>query len=213
MTFRPPQYARAQTYSLTCTLPSQAAQNPQSSVSSNQSAPTTFFFDAVMRAEHAEEVVMTHHPVQNGASITDHAYAAPARLVLEVGFSDLQDSFVAEQYSGGSQSKSVNAYAQFKQIKDLRLPCQVATRLQQYDNMVIEQLLAPETNAQVASATMVIRFLQIIVATVDSQAVSARAQQTDTTNEGTKTPTSVPDNLLQYQDTSTGQWGDGPFNQ
>jgi hypothetical protein len=184
--YRPPQWSNGpQLWSLTTTLPNQSASASDSTDSSNTSpgTPTTFFFDAVLRVDHNEEVVITHHPVQSGAALTDHAYSLPAQVTLEVGFSDAMDSFQSGQYSGGS-SKSVTAYQQFQQIKDLHLPCTLATRLAQYSNMMIVQLRAPESRENFASTVMTIRLEQIILGSVQTSAQSSRNNQTGSTNDG-----------------------------
>jgi hypothetical protein len=183
--YRPPQWAGPQLWSITTTLPNQAGSSSDADDSSNTStgSPTTFFFDAVQRVDHNEEVVITKHPVQSGAALTDHAFSLPAQVTLEVGFSDAMDSYQSGQYSGGS-SKSVTAYQTFQQIKDLHLPCTLATRLAQYTNMMIVQLRAPESRENFASTMMTIRLEQIILGSVSSSTQSTRNQQTGNTNAG-----------------------------
>jgi|SRR5580693_4487412 hypothetical protein len=206
--YRPPQWsAGPQLWSVTATLPNQSGSSSDLSSSSNTSpgSPTTFFFDAVLRVDHNEEVVITHHPVQSGAALTDHAYSLPAQVTLEVGFSDAMDSFQSGQYSGGS-SKSVTAYQQFQQIKDLHLPCTLATRLAQYSNMMLVQLRAPESRENFASTVMTLRFEQIFLGSVSASTQSSRNQQTGSSPEGslsTTTPGSGTDGL---------QNGDGTYN-
>ena len=51
-----------------------------------------WYFDAVMRLEHLESQRVTQHPVQTGANITDHSYAQPAQLTLDIGMSDVDPS-------------------------------------------------------------------------------------------------------------------------
>jgi len=184
--FRPPNWTQPQLWSLTTTLPSSAG---------GMGSPTTYWFDAVLRADHDQELAITRHPVQNGASITDHAYAEPAVVVLEVAVSDAMDSYSAGQYSGGS-SKSVTAYQQFLQIQQLRLPCTLATRLNTYENVLVAGLRSYETKESVAAWRGSVRFQQIIMGTVAQQTVSARPNQTGTTNEGTLGPETPSDNFV-----------------
>lgn len=210
--WRPPGWRGPQKYSLTVTLPNQQNQDGLSQAAGSGSSAsgagtlTTYYFDAVLRAENTEDSVITHHPVQNSASVTDHAYNLPSRVVLEVGMSDAMDSFISNQYSGNS-SKSVAAYQAFKNIKELHLPCMVATRLNQYSNMVLTRISAPETKETAFSLRCTLVFEELILGTVTSSTTSARPDQTDTNNGFTKNTLSVSPPLQSFQNTDA---TDGP---
>lgn len=178
--YRPPSWgARAtQTYSMTCTLPGPVdAENPPK--------PITFFFDATLRAEHAQEAVGTRHPVQVGPAVVDHVYLLPARVTLDVAISDSMQSFLAGQYSGGS-SRSVSAYQTFKQVQAARVPIALSTRLDTYANMWLVDVRAVEDRTTSRSFRGMLRFEQIISAQIAAAVVSERPDATATTNEGTK---------------------------
>jgi hypothetical protein len=153
-------------------------------------ASTTYFFDAVISADHYTALRLTEHPVQSGASITDHAYAVPARVVLEIGMSDVMDSFVHGQYAT-SKSKSVSAYQTFVNIQKSRLPLQLTTHLQNYATMLIEDIRAADTNATFTGLKATIVLREIILATVSTTTVSARPDQSGITNKGTVQPAPV----------------------
>lgn len=160
-----------------------------------KATPTTYFFDAVLSADHFSRLHITDHPVQNGASIADHAYAIPQRVVLEIGMSDVMDSYVPGQYASGV-SKSISAYKKFKDIQKLRIPITLSTRLDQYTNMLIEEIRVPDTNQTVTGLRATIVFKQIRLAIVATDTVSARPDQSQGTNEGSKQPSSVSPALL-----------------
>src|SRR3954468_1412647 len=86
--WRPPQWNqgglinRIEPYSLTVKLTAEATSheifdssgNPVGSTASNPNLrqdvkSTTYFFDAILRAEHRQELRKTEHPIQSGASI------------------------------------------------------------------------------------------------------------------------------------------------
>jgi hypothetical protein len=189
--YRPLNWAnQPQLYSMTCTLP---APTPSTGSNNNQSAttnpqtqsPTTYYFDATLRVEHTQELVCTEHPVQVGPAIVDHAYLRPARVVLEVGMSDAMQSFSSSQYTGG-KSKSVSAYQTFKQIQSARVPITLSTRLDTYQNMVLEDVRGTEDSRTFRGFRGSLHFRQIISASVSQTTVSVRPDQTDSTNEGTK---------------------------
>jgi hypothetical protein len=170
------------------------------------SRSTTYYFDAILRLDHIEDVIITSHPVQDGASISDNAYIMPARVSLEAKFSDAQQSYQVNQYSGGT-TKSVAAYQAFKSIKDKRLPCTLATRLNTYSNILIEGISAHETRDTVYALHLTMRLRQILVAVVATNEVSARPDQNNSNNEGTKAPTPTPQNLQYLQDLANpNQW-------
>jgi hypothetical protein len=180
----------------------QAASPSQDNAASFQA--TTYFFDAVFRLEHVQDLRATEHPVQNGGAISDHAYLLPARVTLEVGFSDVMDSFLPGQYSGNS-SKSVNAYQTFLNLQQMRIPLQLTTRLNTYTNMVIESIRAHDDirSRYGLRATLILR--QIFMGTVVVSQLSARPNQTNSSNPGASTPVAVPQNLQQYQN-ADGDW-------
>lgn len=146
---------------------------------------TRYYFDAVMRLDHNEEVVATRHPVQAGAAVTDHAYSLPAVVILDIKFSDAQQSFDVTQYTGNT-SKSVAAYQTFISIKEQHLLCTLTTKLKTYENMLIENISGLESAATVFGVHFVIRLGEIIAGSVSNNTISARPDQNNDTNEGTK---------------------------
>jgi hypothetical protein len=148
-----------------------------------------YFFDAVMRIEHDTTTRITEHPVQSGANLSDHAYQLPARVSLEINMSDAMDVFKPGQFSSFT-TKSVSAYQQLLSFQKARLPLQVITRLNQYDNMLIEHISAPDDLSTFHGLHCVVSFRQILTAQVAPvMAVqSANKQVTDTTKKGEVQP-------------------------
>lgn len=155
------------------------------------SSSTTYYFDGVMSSDHYDELTITRHPVQSGASIVDHAYKEPSTVVLDVLFTDALDSFLQGQYAN-NPSKSIAAYQTFLQLQLGRTPLTLTTHLQTYSNMLIKSVRASDTNMTAHGAKISLRFEQIILAQVSTQTVSARPNQTQTTNTGGAQPTPVP---------------------
>jgi hypothetical protein len=138
---------------------------------------TTYFFDAILRVDHFQELRATDHPVQGGSSITDHAYLLPARVSLEIGMSDAMDSYQSGQWTGNS-SKSINAYQTLLQLQALRVPVTVTTRLNTYSNMVIESIRSGDDTRTLHGLKANVQFRQIIVGTVTTSTQSARPHTT-----------------------------------
>ncbi|MGI8773191.1 MAG: phage baseplate protein [Acidobacteriaceae bacterium] len=174
---------------------------------------TIYVFDAVIRMEHFQELRATEHPVQNGANISDHAFIMPSRVVMEIGMSDVMDSFTPGDWTSSS-SKSVAAYQTLVELQQGRQPLIVTTRLATYNNMLIESIRADDTHETRYSLKATVTFKQIFLATVTTQQVSARSQMTDSTSIGSKQPLPVPPGILKNNQvlTPTSVPGAGTFS-
>lgn len=142
-----------------------------------------FVFDAVFSTEHRLNITTTQHPVQQGASISDHAYIEPDEVSIEVGMSDAA-------ISAGGASHSVNAYEQLRAIAEARRPVTLVTRLHTYSNMVITSLSAPDdkTTMNALKATVYFQKINIVaVATMKVQQTVSGSKSTQNTGS-TKNP-------------------------
>lgn len=211
--FRPPQWQGPQLTSLSAVLPASSsvttsdsdAAGAETSTQAN-TTPTTYFFDAVMRVDHVQDMRITEHPVQNGSSIVDHAYLMPARVAMEIGMSDAMARYQANQYTSAA-SKSVSAYQTLLYLQSLRVPITLTTRLKQYQNMEIESIRAADDNRTLHALKALVSFRQIILGTVTSAPQSARPDQTNSTPDGT-VPTSAlsPDLQNSFVGSMTGNF-------
>ena len=57
-------------------------------VPSGVPALAPFTAQVTIEEVHMDELVITEHPVEQGASITDHAFKKPAELLLRLGWSN-----------------------------------------------------------------------------------------------------------------------------
>ena len=149
-----------------------------------------YFFDAIIREEHTTELVMTKHPVQNGAPISDHAYMLPARLVLEIGVSDVMAGFYKSQFTRGA-TKSISAFMILRELQSKIVPLQVCTRMGIYKNMLICREITPVDNTTANSLKMTVHMEQIFSAAVETVKISVRPQTTDSTKKGPVAPLSL----------------------
>lgn len=76
----------------------------------------------------------TRHPVEQGASITDHVYREPAQLTMLVGFSN------SSRQAGGSETYVVEKYNALLELQAKRSLLDVVTGKRTYKNMVITSL-------------------------------------------------------------------------
>jgi hypothetical protein len=152
------------------------------------SIPKLMIFSMPIQAEHEQELVVTEHPVQSGASIADHAYLRPARLVLDVGMSDAMDAFFNPSTWTGAPTKSVSCYQTLLALQASRIPLQITTKLRTYQNMLIVNPFAQETKKTIAGLRVQISFQQIFMAKVVVPPASARPQDTNSTDLGQVNP-------------------------
>ena len=171
--WRPPQWNQKQLTYITADVP-----NADGSTATTQ---TSYFLDAVIKADHKQSLRRTEHPVQSGGNLVDHAYMLPAELMLEIGMSDAMDRYDSNSYTSDT-SKSVSAFQTLLYLQKLRTPLQVTTRLLSYDKMLIEDIAVPDDNSTRYGLKATIRLVQIFQATVTHTALSSRPQQSETTD-------------------------------
>lgn len=161
---------------------------------------TVYVFDAVLRAEHTQELRKTENPIQSGANLTDHAYIAPARVTLDIGMSDAMASYSYGLWTGNN-SKSVAAYQTLVTLQQSRALLTLTTRLRTYTNVLIDNIQTSDTNRTRNGLRATVTFCQIFLASVSSVSdnasglvtgsdtaappLSARPQATGATQLGT----------------------------
>lgn len=168
-----------------------------------------FYFDGIMRTEHTSRVRATQYPIQTGVTMTDHAIIEPAELTIEIMMSDshtlsfvsdnpILDSFYQAMQSilnysnymtmntdtSKGEGRSINAWSILKGMQLSRLPITVETRLQTYNNMIIEELSSPDDVKTLNALKATVRMREIIVSEVAEVQVSARAANTQQSSDG-----------------------------
>jgi hypothetical protein len=147
-----------------------------------------YYFDAVLRNDHTETQRITQHPVQSGASMTDHSFSLPSQLSLEIGMSDVMDSYTPGQW-GTDQSeptRSVKAYQTILKWKKLGMPLTISTRLGEYQNMIVAMVTTPDDIRTLHGLRCQVTFQQILTYTIEVTKVPLRPAAVTTNNVGTK---------------------------
>lgn len=201
----PPQYSK--TPLTIITVPATVS----SSSGQTTTSQTSYVFDAVLKLSHRRTIRKTQHPVLTGANISDHAYAEPAKLVLDIGMSDAMASFTSGVWVGAS-TKSVSAWQILKNLEINKTLLTVTTRLDTYFNMLIQSISTDDDNKTKHGLRAVIVLEELIAASVSSQpASSSRPQTTGSSASGTvqsvaPSPQQLDQNALpsaQYPNTPT----------
>lgn len=191
--WRPPNWNVASPAKVVISFPGQPQSSPFSSANGSSvvlpTAATLYAFDAEFTIEHEQHLTKTEHPVQTGASISDHAFINPARLIIDIGMSDVMDAYYNPSTWQGSTSKSVSAYQTMLALQFSRIPLQITTRLRTYSNMIITNLTPRDTVKTIGALKMTIEFGQIFIANISVVTTSARPQDTNNTDLGIVNPT------------------------
>lgn len=157
-----------------------------------------YLFDAYFNINHESTLSITEHPVQTGANISDHAFMQPNTLSFEIGMSDVMKDISNSNYVSFSSdaTRSINAYKILKQLQSNRIPINVYTKLWDYKNMLIETILAPDTNETAYALKASVTLKEILVASVTTVKISQRPQKSESTNEGDQKVQKADESLL-----------------
>jgi len=136
--------------------------------------------DVTVEELHDDELTITDHPVEQGASITDHAFKRPARLTVRAGFSNSASgssslsqiingvTSILNSLSGDNHVN--NVYSQLLTLQSSLTPISVVTGKRNYNNMLITRL-STETDARSENSMVINIHLQEIIV-VSTQTVS-----------------------------------------
>lgn len=119
-----------------------------------------FVPDATIEEHHDDELVITEHPVEQGAEITDHSYKRPVRLTLRVGWSNSSPRAL------GNPIYIDAIYAQFLALQASRIPFTILTgKRAVYTNMLARRVSVTTDEKTENALMMTIECQEIIIAT------------------------------------------------
>lgn len=133
---------------------------------------TTIQADCVVEEKHDDRTVVTRHPVEQGATITDHAYAEPSELMLTYGWAE-----GSNQNTANDAAFLNNLYQQFLAIRLARSLSTIYTGKRTYQNMLIVSL--QHTTDRETEHVLLIRigFAEILMATTQTVPITQAAVQ------------------------------------
>lgn len=159
----------------------------------------TFSAYITIEEHHHDELVITDHPVEQGAQISDHAYKKPAEVTITIGWTNSSIAAVTSLKFGNYSSY---VYERLLDLQKKRELFSLSTGKRKYQNMLI-QSIDTTTDARTENsfiATLHCREV-IVVATATTQLVPAENQAmpqktAQGTNTGTKQPQATNTSLL-----------------
>lgn len=111
--------------------------------------PTVFLeFEATISEQHSQSSIITDHPVESGADITDHIRSDPDRLRLDVAVSDFPLVFLRAAratpsvtgYGGDPNARAKEAFDFLERVRSRAELVSIDTVLKTYPLMAIESL-------------------------------------------------------------------------
>nr|DAW16997.1 MAG TPA: hypothetical protein [Caudoviricetes sp.] len=160
-----------------------------------------YFFDGFITVDVTSELEITENPVETGAAIADHAYVKPTTIDMNIIMSDVHESLVAEQFTGG-WSRSVKAYEILKQIQSDRIPVAVLTRVGLFENMLIKRIISNDDAKTYRGLNAQVSLVELPIARVRTVEISSAPQTTIDTEMGkinATTTTTQEDNSILYE--------------
>lgn len=142
--------------------------------------------DVVVFERHEDEMIVTEHPVERGAPITDHAYKKPETLSVRFGWSD--SSTLLNQTMNLSILSGLNSitdvYAKLLEEMEKGTLFDVSTGKRQYTDMLITSLQVKTEEDTETSLIVDITFQKVRLVTVTetdgSTSTDVQAQPQDT---------------------------------
>lgn len=147
-------------------------------------------FDAWLRLNHNNSLTITQHPVETGASITDHSYVNPRRFAFDIGMTD--SPIVANPpLFPGNATRSINAYQTIVELQRTRAFLTLTSKYGFFENILIESIDVPDGFQTKNTMRATINLVEVIVANTRLVQVSANPQATDQTKRGQTPPQSL----------------------
>lgn len=159
-----------------------------------------FVADVTIREDHEDELVVTENPVEQGAEITDHSFKAPARLTVEVGYSNSSLS------SFGDPNYVQDIYAAFLALQASRQPFDVITGKRFYTSMLITLLHTTSDKDTENVLFLQVKMREIILVNTQTVSVPPNGNMNNPTANG------APQNLGTSQPQFAGGTGGAPIN-
>lgn len=152
----------------------------------------------VVEEQHSDDLEITEHPVEQGASINDHAWKKPAEVTIKGGWSN------ASREAGGNDGFVREIYAKLLELQEKREPFDLVTGKRAYKNMLIQSLGITTDKGTETALYVTATLKEVIIVTTQATTMPPRSRQKSpaktggTTDKGTKQPQKTAlDSLLE----------------
>lgn len=160
---------------------------PYALIASRRRMIGTIMPDVVVEEVHNDQVVITKHPVEVGAAISDHAFKLPSTVQMKIGFSNS---------TAQSEGYVQEAYDALVDLQLEREPFDLFTGKRSYQNMLIESIMVT-TNVETEYAlNAVVSLSEVLITNTEDtsgtkigkgkQSQSSPKDTSSTTESGTR---------------------------
>jgi len=147
----------------------------------------------IIEEQHTDDLMITEHPVEDGADITDHAVKQPSQVIMRCGWSQSGSNVPGLSLT---QPSPRDAYKMLLDLQASRQPFDLVTGKRSYQNMLIKRLgvVTDEDTENVLVVEVELREI-IVVDTVtyatnttlgNPQTLASAAANSGVVNAGTK---------------------------
>lgn len=157
--------------------------------------------DVTIEEVSTDRLIVTKHPVERGAAVSDHSYKEPSSLTMRIGWSDsnsLTRSIVSGSLFSGSIKSAVDMYQDMLKLQVSGNRFDVVTGKRTYTDMLLTQVRLT-TDKETENAVLLELELeqQIVVQTTSVSLVTAQDQADPAAtgpvqNTGTKQAVAAP---------------------
>ena len=133
--------------------------------------------DVVTRESHEDSLTLTSHPVENGATISDHAYLTPATVTMDIGFSSggsLVDFWDTRQLGVGQGLSPTEIYQNLLEMQKNRNLLDVVTGKRLYSNMLISSLSVTTAPSSEHVLFATLKLTEVIITNTDNRSSAAK---------------------------------------
>lgn len=150
------------------------------------------FPDIVVEESHFDFLRITDHPVERGADTSDHAFKAPAEVMLRCGWSN------SSAFAVGLGLIPANPFAEFSgtptyvqkvydaliRLQNSRIPFDVFTGKRLYKNMLLQSLNVINDHRSEYALLAQLRLREIIIVSTWATKLPEKANQSDPASTG-----------------------------
>ena len=152
-----------------------------------------YVFDAYLRMNTRSSTTITQNPVENGSTISDHAYDNPTIFTFDIGMTDTAQGKVFGQF--GFLDRSVNAYRLLDKWKKDKTLLTVNGKYGFYENVLIQDINTDDTYLTSNGLRAVVTLQQLNITSTQLVKVSSASFYTSSTNRGLQNATSPSRNV------------------
>lgn len=127
--------------------------------------------DCSISEAHTDTLTITEHPVEQGASISDHAYVNPPMLTMRAAWSN------SSTQAGGDEGYASDTYNALLALQASRQPLTVVTGKRTYYSMLIQCIVTETDERSEAILAVVVTFKGVILVQTQTVTLPPAANQ------------------------------------